>query len=215
MALAFWSWEGWNALVAIGTLGLGLFAFWQLVAFNRSEGRRTQPVAIAHDAGGELMQMRVYLTNEGAGTAYNVRFGVLLDGREYAVGGGRGHRYTIAPGKREPSNADLTVSVPGSAFVISTKGRGVYARRYYWARYENAYGKVWETRNPADPHGSLTTFRVFAWRRAYVERRQDFGRWWDARMIERWAAEDMAMTPRGGRLTRRQRVRRWLERRVR
>jgi hypothetical protein len=76
--------------------GLGLFAFVQLVAFNRSERRRTQPVAIAHDAGGALSRMRVYLTNEGSGTTYNVRFGVKLDGREYAVGGGRGHRYVVA-----------------------------------------------------------------------------------------------------------------------
>jgi hypothetical protein len=76
---------GWDAVVALGTLGLALFAFVQLVSFNRRERRREQPIAIARNAGGELGQMRVYLTNEGTGSAFNVRFGVKLNRREYAV----------------------------------------------------------------------------------------------------------------------------------
>lgn len=206
---------GWDALVAIGTLGLALFAFVQFVSFNRRERRREQPLAIAHAAGGELSRMRVYLTNEGTGTAVNVRFGVKLDGREYAVGGGQGHRYTVSPGERVPDAGYLDVVVQVSAFVVSTKGRGVYARRQYWARYENAYGRVWETRNPADPLASFKVFPSSRARRAVVERRQHFGRRWDERMVARWAAEDVEATKRGIPLTRRQRVRRWAERYVR
>jgi hypothetical protein len=212
---AFWTWAGWNALVALGTLGLGLFAFVQLVAFNRSERRRTQPVAIAHNAGGELSRMRVYLTNEGSGTAYKVRFGVKLDGREYAVGGGRGHRYVIAAGGRVPEDGDLEVEADVSAFVISTKGRGVYARRHYWPRYENAFGKVWQTTNPADPLGSSHISPCPLWRRVLVERHQDFGRWWDKRTVRRWTAEEVEAAQEGRQLTRRQHMRRWLERRIR
>jgi hypothetical protein len=206
---------GWDALVAMGTLGLALFAFVQLVSFNRRERRREQPVAIAHDAGGELSRMRVYLTNEGTGTAFNVRFGVKLDRREYAVGGGQGHRYTVAPGQRLPDEGYLEVTVHVSAFVVSSKGRGVYARRQYWARYENAYGRVWETRNPADPLRPFKVFPSTLARRALVERRQRFGRWWDERIVQRWGAEELEATERGIPLTRRQRVRRWSERRVR
>src|SRR6266487_2660653 len=76
----------------------------QLFAFNRSEARRTQPVAIAHrfKAHDDFAKFAVHLTNEGTRTAFNVRFGVRLDGTEYAVGGGRGHRYVVAPGQRVP-----------------------------------------------------------------------------------------------------------------
>ncbi len=151
--------------------------------------------------------------NEGSGTAYNVRFGVKLDGREYAVGGGRGHRYVVAAGGRVPEDGHLEVEIHVSAFVISTKGRGVYARRHYWARYENAFGKVWQTTNPADPLASSHVSPCPVWRRVLIERRQDFGRWWDERTVRRWAAEDAAQE--GRELWRRQRMRRWLEKRIR
>jgi hypothetical protein len=215
VAGAFWTWAGWTALVAIGTLGLGLFALAQVVAFNRSERRRTQPIAIAHNAGGELSRMQVFLTNEGSGTAFNVRFGVKLDGREYAVGGGRGHRFVVAPGSRVPEEGHFEVEVHVSAFVVSTKGRGVYARRQYWARYENAFGKVWQTTNPADPLAASHIAACPIWRRLLIEHHQDFGRWWDERIVNRWTAEEVKAAREGRELSRRQLVRRWLEKRMR
>jgi hypothetical protein len=206
---------GWEALVALGTIGLALFAFVQLLSYNRRERRRDQPVAIAHNAGGDIGRMYVYLTNEGTGTAFNVRFGVKLDRREYAVGGGQGHRYTVAPGQRVPPTDHFEVEVHSSAFVVSSQGGGVYARRQYWARYENAYGRVWETRNPVDPAATFKIFPSSALRRAIAERRQRFGRRWDARMIERWHTEEVEATQQGRELTYRQRTRRWFERQMR
>jgi len=207
---------GWDALVAIGTIGLALFAFAQLRSFSRSERRRTQPVAIANGAGGEgLDRLRVFLTNHGTGTAFNVRFGVRLDGREFAVGGGRGHRYTVAPAERVPTEAELEVKVAYTAYMGTAKGLGVYERRVYWARYEDAFGRVWETANPADPLADFDVFRSSPWRRWLVERRQRFGRWWDERVVNRWVSEELRAAREERGLSRAQRLRRWLERRLR
>lgn len=87
---------------------LGFVALVQLVAFVRRERRRTQPVAIAHESRSRDMNglFGVFLTNEGSGTAYNVRFGVLLDGVEYPSGGGRGNRHVVGPGARVPEQGD-------------------------------------------------------------------------------------------------------------
>jgi hypothetical protein len=215
VAASSWTF-GWEALVAIGTIGLALSAFVQLRAFNKSERRRTQPVAVANGSGGELQLLRLYLTNDGTGTAFNVRCGVRLDGREYAVGGGRGTRYTVAAGARLPTGtADLGVEIPMNAYVVSARGRGVYERRVYWARYENAFGQVWETANPADPHADFALFPSSAWRRYLIERRQRFGRWFDERLLNRWIGEELGAARQERALSRRERLRRWLERRVR
>jgi hypothetical protein len=154
---------GWEALVAFGTIGLALFASVQLWQSNLSERRRSQPVAVANGAGGpDLGHLYVFLTNHGTGTAFNVRCGVRLDGREFACGGGRGLRFTLSPGERQPPEEQqfgltvLEVNVPLDAYVRSPKGVGIYERRVYWARYENALGQTWETANPADPYADFT-----------------------------------------------------------
>jgi hypothetical protein len=211
---------GWDALVALGTIGLALFAFVQLRAFSRSERRRTQPVVVANagsitSSSAGLERLSVFLTNHGTGTAYNVRFGVRLDGREFAVGGGRGTRYTVPAGDRLPDAADLEVDVDVYAYVASRKGRGVYERRVFWARYENAFGQVWETANPADPFADFDIFPSSAWRRWLIERRQRFGRWFDQRIVNRWVREELEASQEERDLSRWQRVRRWLERRFR
>jgi hypothetical protein len=148
---------GWEALVALGTIGLALFASVQLWQSNLSERRRSQPVAVANGAGGpDLGEYNVFLTNHGTGTAFNVRFGVRLDGREFAYGGGSGLRFTLSPGERVPVLGlnVFEVKVPLDAYVDSPKGVGVDERRVYWARYENALGQTWETANPADPYAA-------------------------------------------------------------
>lgn len=179
---------GWEALVAIGTLALAAGAFFQLLAFNWSERRRTQPVAIAHEeSGGELDRIRVFLTNEGTGTAFNVRFGVRLDGREYAVGGGRGRRYTVGAGERLPPQEYLELEVPPTAYLPTNPllEWGGDERRVYWVRYENAFGKIWETANPADPLADLAIFPSSRWRRRLHDRRQRFRRWWHDLVVNR------------------------------
>lgn len=162
-----------------------------------------------------MTSYRVYLTNDGTGSAYNVRFGVRFDGREFAVGGGRGTRYVIAQGARLPAPGTapdtLEVQTDVSALVASPKGRGVYERRVYWARYENAFGQVWETANPADPHADSDIFKSSRWRRRIVERRQALGRVRDRRVVDRRMKEEYEAVEAGRGFTLRQRLRRWFE----
>jgi hypothetical protein len=112
-----------------------------------------------------------------------------------------GTRYTVAASARLPTGtADLGVEIPMSAYVASER-RGVYERRIYWARYENAFGQIWETANPADPHADFAIFPSSALRRWTVERRQRLGRWFDERIVDRrvWqeleAAREGAVCP--------------------
>jgi hypothetical protein len=207
---------GWNALVAIGTIGLALFAFVQLRAFNRSERRRTQPVVIAHaiGTGPGLTDLPVYVTNEGSGTAFNVRFGVRFDGREFAVGGDRGQRYVVAQGQREPRENTYTVRADVSVYAGTKKGSGVWERRIYWARYENAFGQVWETWNRSDPFGDFRIFPSSRWRRSLNERRQRFGRAWDRKVLSRRLSEEARAAEAGRGLSISQRIRRWFEQRI-
>jgi hypothetical protein len=208
---------GWDALVAIGTLALAFFAFVQTWAFNRSERRRTQPVVVAHATGGgsSLTSFRVFLTNDGTGSAYNVRFGVRLDGREFAVGGGRGTRYAIAQGERLPAAGSvenaLEVETDVTAWAASPRGTGVYERRVFWARYENAFGQVWETVNPADPHADFDIFPSSRWRRRLAARRQGLGRARDRRVVNRRIGEELEAVEAERGFTLRQRLRRWFE----
>jgi hypothetical protein len=100
----------------------------------------------------------VYLTNEGSGAAFNVRFGVRLDGTEYPVGEGRGRRYLVPAGGRIPANEDqlLEVAVPIAPYALARGGRDVDTRAILYARYEDAFAHVWETRNPLDPLKDFT-----------------------------------------------------------
>jgi len=60
---------------------LALIALAQLISFNRSEARRTQPVAIVHRHGSvDPMRIPIHVTNEGAGTA--VLRAEVIEGRD-------------------------------------------------------------------------------------------------------------------------------------
>ena len=92
---------GWAAVATAALAGVTVL---QLVAFLRSEGRRTQPVVILNREIPRNMQSEfgVSFENRGTGTAYNVRGGVRLDGTEYPFGEGDGSRTTVAAGERVP-----------------------------------------------------------------------------------------------------------------
>jgi hypothetical protein len=167
------------ALVAV-TGALVFVAFLQFAAFNRSEGRRTQPVAMTHleeprDLGGRF---GVSLTNEGAGTAFNVRFGVRLDGTEYCAGPERGNRHLVPAGKRVPPTGNLEIRVPIAPYALARRGENVDDRAIFFARYENAFGKTWESRNPADPLADFTIrrsrlLRLHEWRQRQRRKRDE------------------------------------------
>jgi hypothetical protein len=160
---------------------LVLVAVFQLVAFVRSEARRTQPVAILHRRGGpDPLNIPVFMTNEGVGTAYNVRVGVRLYGIEHPLplplplGDHEGHRYLLQAGQRIPPEGeeDYALSLPAWAYVAGRWGRSK-PRHVFYARYENAFGKTWETRNPKDPLASFQVRRRWFWR----ARRRPHARW--------------------------------------
>lgn len=108
------------------------------------------------------------MTNEGVGTGFNVRVGLRIDGTEYPLGDGEGNRYTVGAGGREPRNGTATFEVAaliGAYAREHRSGKTTDERTIFYARYENAFGKVWETLNPNDP---LAAFKI---RRARRPRR--------------------------------------------
>lgn len=154
--IAAWDALEWSTLgLAIATAFLAVFALWQLVVSVRTEARRALPIAIVHQEGGriEYDTFQVYLTNEGVGAAFNVRFGVSLDGLEYVAGEGRGHRALVPAGGRVPEAPPATIAVKASLapYALQKGGPDVDRRALFFARYEDARGKTRETRNPADP----------------------------------------------------------------
>ena len=154
--LAAWDALAWSTLgLAIATAFLAFFALSQLVISMKTEARRALPIPIVHQEGGraEYDTFRVYLTNEGAGAAFNVRFGVSLDSLEYLAGEGRGHRALVSAGGRIPEQLGTTIAVKVSLapYALRKGGPDVDSRATFFARYEDARGKTWETRNPADP----------------------------------------------------------------
>jgi len=174
------------ATAATAAAGAALAGAWQVLISIWNERKRTQPVVIAHDAGGRRFGERgnantvlpTYLANEGGGNAFNVRFGVEYDGVRYAWKFAKGdsdsgsYQRVVRAGKRLPEGgATSQIEIPWEKFAV---GRDTDERRIYWCRYENAYGKTWETRNPVDRSTGLDIRRVrfLRWRLRREERRR-------------------------------------------
>jgi hypothetical protein len=73
----------------------------------------------------------------------------------------------LRPGERRPESGSWSIPIPS----LSLLGRAVDTikadkpdtldkERVYWARYENAEGQTWETRNPGDRSTPLDVRRV-------------------------------------------------------
>jgi hypothetical protein len=126
------------------------------------------------------------LTSEGGGPAFNVRFGVKF--------GGVRHPYRLStddpesgnvqrvlrPGDRRPRDGAWPILLTSLAIwgraadsVAAGKPGSLDADRVYWARYESADGKTWETRNPGNRSAKLNIKRVrFARLRDWRDTRQ-------------------------------------------
>jgi hypothetical protein len=130
-----------KALVVSAALSalIAMIALFQLYFFNRSEARRTQPVAVLNQERSRDLHGRfgVSLTNHGTGTAFNVRVGVILDGIEYPLGEGDGNRYTVAPGERQPPN-------------------GVFELQWTWHRTHSLVAEATSTRVRSSMRGTRT-----------------------------------------------------------
>jgi hypothetical protein len=158
--LAVASITGVATLAALGTFLLA----------RANERRRNQPIVIAHEAGSGrrfahssdtsvAWVMDAYLTSEGGGPAFNVRFGVQFAGVRYPYrlnvidpDGGNLQR-VLSPEERRPETGSWSIPIP----FLSMPGRvrdtrnadkpdTVDKERVYWARHENAEGRTWETR---------------------------------------------------------------------
>lgn len=142
-----------------------------------NERKRTQPIVIAHEERGRHLSdagalrdawvVDSYVTSEGGGPAFNVRFGVEFHGVRYPYrlrsedpGAGNIQR-VLRPGERRPEHTAWPVLIDSSElFGVAAEHGDPDVGRVYWARYENAQGHVWETRNPADRSAKLDIHRV-------------------------------------------------------
>lgn len=168
---------GIAVVVAAITAGIGVV----------NERKRTQPVVIAHeDQGRHLLQpgawgVDAWLSNEGSGPAFNVRFGVEFHGVRYPYrlqpddpGGGNVQR-VIRSNERRPDGTSWPVLIDSvEIYGMAASAGDPDPSRVYWARYENTQGKTWETRNPGDRSAKLNIKRVrfLKWREWREERKR-------------------------------------------
>lgn len=111
--------------------------------------------------------MDAFLTNEGGGPAFNARFGVEFHGIRYPYklqlgdpDSGNIHR-VVQVRDHLPKEGVLQILIDSEAMwgIAGTDG-DPDSTSTYWARYENAQGKVWETSNPHDRSTKLDIRRV-------------------------------------------------------
>ena len=194
--------EALDVSVAAGT-GLAAVAALIGVWFSQAnERRRSQPIVIAHETSsrrfardsenGAAWVVEAYLTSEGDGPAFNVRYGVEFVGVRYPYRlsvedpeSGNVQR-VLRAGERRPERGSWPVlltslAIWGRAADSIEAGRPdtLDAERVYWARYENSRRQTWETRNPGDRSARLDIRRVrfpkiTEWREQ--RRRDDAGR---------------------------------------
>jgi hypothetical protein len=195
------------AIAAIVTIIGGPFVILGVTTSRRAERQQRQPLVLAHQAGPRRRdwQYAVFLTNESDIPALNVRFGVDLDGTEYAVGGGRGHRYLVAPNSELPEGDGVVLGVAAETAPFVIGKPGVDGRAVFWARYANQAGELFESRNPADPLKDSSMRRVGA---GYVQRhegRQERRRERDRKSANRRFLEDIDEAYGRARISRRRR----------
>jgi hypothetical protein len=156
-----------------------------------NERKRTQPIVIAHEhqrphfvGTGWGWQAQAYLTNDGSGAAFNVRFGIELRGVRFAYrieegDDPRGNRESVVrANSRLPTGSTSTLAIPISALqfwsaaALKQDGK-LHQSRAYWCRYKNAVGRTWETRNPWDRSADMQIRRVrFVRLREWLEQRK-------------------------------------------
>jgi hypothetical protein len=165
------------AIAAVIALALTLT---QIAVSVLTERRRTQPIVIAHERTPRTYNQQrqrwvalARVANEAENTAFNVRFGVSYFGVRFAY---RLHEADPLSGNRHRVLKPME-SFTAAIEVTSQDLWGGKARPedsvYYWARYQNASGATWETRNPPDRGSDLAIRRVFVVRvREWIEKRK-------------------------------------------
>lgn len=183
----------------------------------RNERKRTQPIVIAHEENGRrLLQpgawgVDAWLTNEGSGPAFNVRFGVEFHGVRFPYrlqpddpGGGNVQRVIRSRERRPDGNSWPVLLNSAEIYGMAASHGDLDSGRIYWARYENTQGKTWETRNPADRSSKLDIKRVWVvwWREWREERRRKKaaknGRAWERKVLQELQAAREAAGAEGG-----------------
>jgi hypothetical protein len=174
----------WIQVAIAGITGVATFAALANLLITRAhERRRNQPIVIAHEAGqrrfarsseqGASWVVDAYLTSEGGGPAFNVRFGVEFVGVRYAYrldieDSPAGNLQRVLPaGERRPESGSWPILIPSLGLwgraadtLKDNKPNTLDAERVYWAVYENAEGQTWETRNPGDRSTPLDIRRI-------------------------------------------------------
>jgi hypothetical protein len=167
LSLAAWLGIAAGAITLAGVL----VAAWSAWISVSNERKRTQPIVVAHEEhgrrfteDGRYFAVGGYITNEAAGHAFNVRFGVELDGVRYPQklraddpDSGNVQRI-LRPGERRPKGGSWPILIPQLS-LLGAEGDSDPGR-VYWARYENARNQTWETRNPWDRSARLNIRRV-------------------------------------------------------
>jgi hypothetical protein len=175
--------EDW---IAVGTLLLVAVTAAGIWSALTSERRRTQPIVVAHAVGerrfadrGDGQFLDAYLTNEGEGAAFNVHFGVDYRGvrfpwkfSEQDPDTGTRQR-VVRAGTRLPEDENALFAIPIPYARAALGGEETDEGRVYWCRYENAFGRMWETRNPWQRFGDMDIKPVHFFRmRDWLERRK-------------------------------------------
>jgi hypothetical protein len=161
-----------GAVTAVGVLIFAAVNAWLAVA---NERKRTQPIVMVNQVGGrrfvegsKRFAVDVFLRNEGTGAAFNLRFGVEFHGVRipYKHDSGDHHAGSVhrvlGSGGRLPETGSWPLEIDQLFFL--SKLSDPDATRVFWARYENAQGRLWETRNPGDRSKNLGIKRI-RWRR--------------------------------------------------
>lgn len=181
-------------------IGAGLLvAIWQVLITQSNERKRNQPIVIAHEDRGRSFDalaggwtVEAHATNEGAGPAFNVRWGVSYFGVRYAF---RMEDDDPFPGNRQrvvhprgsfPPEGATRIVIPSVELIA---GEAVPEDdAFYWARYENAQGRTWETINRPARDADLRIRRVYfvglreRWETRKRRRYQEKGRARDDKM---------------------------------
>jgi hypothetical protein len=150
---------------AIGAAGLALAIIREWIAAG--ERRRARPVVVVHEVQGRHAvdehneAVSVYLTNESAASAFNVRFGVRF----------RAHLVAWKHDLNDPAASRINVLRPGQQYppdgsinVVGNLARvmagDVDEDRSYWAYYQSPAGDWWFTDNPVVRSENLRVKRL-------------------------------------------------------
>lgn len=193
--------------IAVITAVAALIALVNVVVSQVNERRRSQPIIVSHEArhryfahgrSGAAWAVDGYVSSEGGGPAFNVRFGVEFAGIRYPhklhlddPDGGNIQR-VLRAGERRPDQGSWPILIPGVGMggEAGQPDSDLDSGRIYWARFENAQGQTWETRNPADRSARIDIGRVRAVRfREWRERRArakggERDREWEQRVLD-------------------------------